>query len=221
MIAPVTRLRKKEVDWLGTHRCKHHHTFLEHYDCYLKERPDKRFNVGFFDLECSNLAADFGIILCYCIKEFGTKKIYNRTITKKELATCMDENVVRSCIKDLSKFDKIVTYYGTGFDFPFIRTRATALGVPFPEFGQIYHRDIYYIIRHRFRLSRNRLDNACRTLLGKTKKTYLEPKYWIKALQGDKKSLEYILDHCKRDVEDLEDLYNKTIMFIKDTDKSA
>jgi hypothetical protein len=36
--------------------------------------------------------------------------------------------------------------------------------------------------------------------LGKTEKTPIESNYWIGALMGQKKALDYILDHCMRDV---------------------
>lgn len=220
MIAPVTRLKKKEVNWLGTHRCKAHgHTYLEHYNCYLKENPENK-RIGFFDIEASNLKADFGIVFLYCIKLAGSDKILERSITPKELHKCLDKEVIKQCIKDLCSLDLCVTYYGTKFDLPFVRSRSLYHKIDFPQFGELKHTDVYYIIKNKFCLSRSRLETACRTLLGKTDKTHIESVYWLKALQGDKESLDYILDHCRKDVIDLEKLYNKVIGFKKRTDKS-
>ncbi|MCK4258048.1 MAG: hypothetical protein KAX49_03670 [Halanaerobiales bacterium] len=112
MIAPVSRLTKKEITWLANHRCKHGHTYLEHYNCYLEENP-KGFKMGFFDIETSGLKADFGLMYCYCIKEHGKKEIIGRTITQEELRSDeLDKGVVENCIKDMSKFDVLVTHYG-------------------------------------------------------------------------------------------------------------
>lgn len=218
-IAPVHRLKKKEIVWLGSHRCREHsHTYLEHYSCYLKENPDRE-KIGFLDIEASNLDADFGIMLSYCIKEHKKNKIYWGIIEKKEDRD-LDREVVERCINDMGRFDKIITFYGTKFDIPFIRTRALNLKIPFPNYGSIIHKDVYYIIRNKMKLSSNRLENACRVLLGKTQKTRIESKYWIWALRGDKKSLIYILDHNKKDVIDLENLYKKVIEFVGMSDTS-
>jgi uncharacterized protein YprB with RNaseH-like and TPR domain len=219
MIAPVWKLKKKEIVWLGKHRCKHGHTYLEHYQCYEKDYlPNER--VGFLDIEASNLNANFGIMFCYCIKVQGEDTILERLITKEELDRNLDKQVVKQCIEDINSFDRLVTFYGKRFDLPFIRTRAVYWGLPFPEYGKLFHDDIYFIMRYKFKLHSNRLENSCRSLLGKTDKTFLDPIAWIKALQGDKKSLNYILHHCHADVTDLEKLYNKIIGYSRPQDCS-
>ena len=55
-----------------------------------------------------------------------------------------------------------------------------------------------------------------------TKHKYMriDSKYWVKALRGDKTSLDYILDHNIKDVIDLEKVFNKLINFGKFTNKS-
>jgi uncharacterized protein YprB with RNaseH-like and TPR domain len=212
MLAPVHRLKKVDIVWMSQHRCKHRHTYLEHYNCYLEEVTPKE-RMGFFDIETSNLAANFGIMYCYCIKEHGTDKIYSSIIDEKRIHKDLDKQVVKQCIKDIQKFDKLITFYGTRFDIPFLRTRALYWGLDFPEFGQLYHNDLYYTIKYKCRLHSNRLENACRTILGRTDKTHLDPIAWIRALQGDKKSLSYIHQHCVYDVQDLEKLWERVHNF--------
>lgn len=219
MPVPVNRLKKQEIIWLARNRCKHHMPYLEHYSCYLQEHPDTQ-RIGFLDLECSNLSADFGIILSYCIANQKSDEIFHKVITKKELATCLDKEVVESCIQDLKKLDKVITYYGTGFDLPFLRTRAVSLGLDFPEYGELIHEDMYYVVRNKFKLSRNRLDNVMQTLFGETEKTRITAEHWIKALQGNLNSLDYILDHNKRDVKELKKLYNRIINYKRRSDTS-
>lgn len=220
-IAPVSRLKKQEIVWLASHRCKHAHTYLEHYSCYLNENPN-RGRTGYFDIETSNLNANYGIMYCYCIKDSDSDKIYERTITPKELKSKdMDKNVIKQLIKDLSLFDRIVTYYGTKFDIPYSRSRAVHHGIPFPAYGEIIHTDCYYIVRNKFKLNSNRLATACEFLLGNTLKTTINFDYWIRAMGGDKEALSYITEHCRYDVVDLERLYNLVIPFKKRADTSA
>lgn len=213
---PLHRLSKRELVRLATTRCKHGHTYLSHYGCYEAEQAEK---VGYLDIETSNLDADFGIILSYCIKDAGSNAILEGTLTEADIAEakagCEDRRVVEALVDDIQKFDRLVTYYGSRFDVPYARTRALITGVAFPIYGALTHTDLYYVLKHRFKLSSNRLENACRTLLGKTQKTRIENRFWRGGVRGDAKSLRYILDHNRKDVLDLERLYRKVIMFSK------
>lgn len=201
--------------WLATHRCpEHNHTYLSHYSCYKPEHSER---IGFLDIEASNLDADFGIILSYCIKVENEDRIFEDVISKEDLdcSTAGDEDkrIVRQLVMDLNNFDKIVTYYGCRFDLPFIRTRALMCNVPFPHYGSLVHKDLYFVIKNKFKLSSNRLENACRVILDKTNKTRIESKFWRAAARGDEKSLAYVLDHNRKDVIDLETLYHEVINY--------
>jgi uncharacterized protein YprB with RNaseH-like and TPR domain len=132
----------------------------------------------------------------------------------------LDEKVVKQCLKDMANFDRVVGYYSTKFDGPFLRTRALALGIPFPEYGQMIHNDLYYTVRNKLNLSSNRLENACRAVFGTTEKTRIDADHWIKALMGDQMSLDYIQDHCNKDVTELKKLYNKLQYYRQKTDTS-
>lgn len=213
-------MKKSEIVWLGSHHCEHGHTFLQHFACYKghKER------IGFFDIETSNLVADFGILLSYAIKDGASKKVISSVLTPHDIRKATfgeeDKRLVRQCLKDLGQFDRIVTYYGSRFDVPFLRARALSMDLDFPNYGTLKHTDLYFIIRGRVALSSKRLENACRVLLGHTEKTRIDSKYWRAGARGDKESLKYILDHNQKDVLDLERLYKKMIHFSKPTDTS-
>jgi len=225
MKPPVSRLKKSEIIWLATHKCRHGHDYLEHYNCYVDELPPKspmNLTMGFLDIETSNLKANMGVIYCYCIKDSASDKIYKRVITKKELFSDeMDKKLVNQLVKDIKQFDVLVTYYGTGFDIPFIRTRAVHHGINYPAYGENSHVDLYYLIRNKFNLTRKSLKVACEFLLGESDKTMVEWKHWMKAMQANKESLAYILEHNEYDVLDLEKLYNKVIPFRKNMKMSA
>lgn len=224
MKAPIHRLKKAEIQKLSNGQCRHAHSYLDHYNCYLTENPEEVERVGFFDLEASNLDADFGQMLSYCIKDSNSKEILGDIITKNDLVKNppgqADKRIVRNCIRDLSKFDRIVTFYGARFDLPFLRTRAAVCGVDFPTYGSLSHKDLWFVIRGKYKLSSNRLQNACKVILGKTNKTHIEPKHWHGALQGNKKSLKYIYEHNCWDVLDLQDLYERVESFSRPSNNS-
>lgn len=220
-VAPIPQLSKEELLTLYKGKCKHGHRYISHYNCYLNEKPGG-MRIGFFDIEASNLKADFGIVLCYCIKDSQSDKIFERCVTNKELSKDLDKSVIKQMVEDFKQFDMLVTYYGTNFDLPFVRVRALNLGVPFPEHGDLLHRDVYYIVKSKMAaLSSKRLENACNVLIGESQKTRINSEHWLQGLRGSKVSLDYILDHCRKDVLDLEKLYNKVKPFTKEVKKSV
>ena len=221
MKPPIHKMKVTEIRYLASHLCEHGHTYLEHFGCY----EPKETKLGFLDIEASNLDADFGIMLSYCIKEHGKDgktyyNVLNPADIKKAKAGDEDKHLVQQCVADMLKFDQIVGYYSTRFDIPYIRTRALMCGVKFPFYGSIKHIDLYYMLRHRFKLSSNRLENACRCIIGKTEKTRIENRFWRGGVRGDKHSLAYILDHNIKDVTDLEKLYDKVIDYSRRIDRS-
>lgn len=223
MLAPVQQMSKAEIIRLANQRCEHSHTYLEHYQCYLDENPEQK-KIGFYDIECSNLDADFGIILSYSIKVLGKDEYYEGCIKKADIDRAQagdeDKQVVKQLVEDLQKFDLLIGYYSSRFDMPFIRTRALTCGIDFPEYGSVKHIDLYFTIRGKFKLSSNRLENACRVILGKTEKTRVDGKHWRAATRGNVASLKYITTHNRYDVDDLEKLYNKVIGFRRKAENS-
>jgi hypothetical protein len=101
--------------------------------------------------------------------------------------------------------------HNTKFDFPFVRTRCIEGNIKFPNFGTIKHKDVYYIIKNKFKLHRSRLETACEMLLGHSNKTHWMGKHWIGAVQGKEDSLKYIDEHCIYDVKDLKELTEKVL----------
>jgi uncharacterized protein YprB with RNaseH-like and TPR domain len=182
----------------------------------LKEHPEQDERRAYFDIEASNLDADFGIMLSWAIKPSDSKVVIGDVLTPTDVKRGYeDKRIVQSAIDALGQFDRVVTYYGTGFDLPFLRARALIVGVEFPTFGTLKHKDLYYTVKSKFKLSSRRLENACRHLIGQTDKTRIDAKYWRNGVRGDPKSLKYIYEHNRYDVLDLEKLYDKIISFGK------
>ena len=215
MRAPVNKMKKDLIVWMGTHTCKHSHTYLEHYNCYLQEVGDN-LKVGYFDIEASNLKANFGFVISwYILDRDGT--YHGRTISPKEVLNDKppDKKILQELIDCFNSFDIIYTYYGTKFDLPFVRTRSIIAGLDFPVVGSLKHKDTYYIIKNKFNLHRKSLEVACEVLLGKTNKTHWMGDHWIGAVQGKSDSLAYIDEHCRNDVFDLKALSELAIEYVK------
>lgn len=210
-LAPVHRLTKAEILWLASHTCHaHRHSYLSHYACYAKERPE-RDRTAIIDLETSNLKADYGILLTYCIKPVGSDVILKGVISKADIKKGRkgdeDRRIVTDCIADMAKFDKVVGYYSKRFDLPYLRARAVNMGIDFPFYGSIQHIDVFDIVKNRFCMSRKSQEVACRFLLGHTDKTHFDGSIWRDAARGDQKALKQVLDHNIYDVQDLEKLW--------------
>jgi uncharacterized protein YprB with RNaseH-like and TPR domain len=224
----LNRLKKDEILFLYNNRCKAHRMrYLEHPACYERDKLEYGFikeRIGFLDIEASNLNANWGIILSYCIKVKDSDKIYQGVISKADVtsyrADQTDRRIVEELIKDLESFDRLVTHYGRKFDIPYIRTRALSMNINFPGFGSIKNDDTWCMARKKLRLHSNRLDVIEEALFGSSQKTKLVSKYWIGASRGDTKDLKYILEHNIFDVLALEKIWYKLQEYVSKTNCS-
>jgi len=218
----IARLKKAEIIWLNNHRCKKHgHTFLAHPTC-IPEGSLLKEKTGFLDIEASNLNADFGIIYSWCIKEDKGKNICEVVSPKDIKQGTYDKNIIKIFNKKARNFDRLVVYYGTDnrFDIPTLRTRAVFWKTDFPLFKEIKVTDVYPIIKRKFNLHRNRLQTACEFFGIPCKEHRLTPQIWFRAASGNKKALNFILQHNKEDTVSLEVLYNRVKDYANITDSS-
>lgn len=213
-------------------RCKHRHTIDEHPACFAQaevvdRRPVKTpwfeesgMRMGYLDIESDGLKADFSTMLSWAIKPKGQNKVVTDVITKKDIFDGdIDKRLIESILDEMSKYKIIVTYYGTGFDIPYIRAKALHYGLRFPSFSELYHFDLYYTVKSKLCISRKSLDNAC-DYLGIEGKTPLDKDTWRAAKYGNKKALEEVLVHNVADVVILEELHDKLADFAKWTRRS-
>ncbi len=218
---PLWLLPHAELVWRLKHKCKHGHNYIEHAPCFTGYHEER---IGFLDVECEDLKADYGITFSYCIKVENENKIYFDTIRPEDFKKFPrgkeDTRLIRNLIKDMENFDRLVGHFSSLFDFPFIRTRAVICNVPFPHYGVYNQTDTWRILKHKFKLSRNSLENACRKLLGYTEKDHLSLEIKHGCLRGEKKAIAYTLSHNKKDVRDTERLYHAIIPFIRKTNTS-
>ncbi len=162
-----------------------------------------------WDIECTNLNANFGYILSVAGKALGEKKVEVFDVSKYSSYKgdpTNDKQLVKEAGDYLATAGAWVTWYGARFDVPFINSRRIHHGLtPLPP---IPHIDGWRIAKYKLRMNSNRLASVS-SFLDVSSKTPLDGPTWIKASAGDKKALNYIIKHNVQDVIVLEEVYNK------------
>jgi uncharacterized protein YprB with RNaseH-like and TPR domain len=161
-----------------------------------------------WDIEATNLNADFGIILCCGFKEIGKKA---------EVFSILDYNsggdliraeklLLRDMHKELMKADVWVCHFGCYYDIPFVNSRLLYHRLPLvpPNHPLV---DTWKISRKKLKLRNNRLNTISEFLKTDEHKNPIKPEQWTRALGGHKKSMQYIVEHCRRDVVVLDEVY--------------
>jgi len=209
----LKRLTKQEILKFSKMTCEHGHPLISHPNCLAKEVKFEE-RVGFLDIETSNFSASFGVIASWCIKQDGGK-IYEGCLQGEdfeEKSGHYDKRILKDCIDTMRKFDRLVVYWGKDkrFDIPFLRTRAVTMELDFPIYQERLVSDLYDIVRMKFKLGRNSLAAACKQFGIASKDTPMSPDMWVKAIVGrDPKSMKWILQHNREDVESTEALWHR------------
>lgn len=167
-----------------------------------------------WDIETDGLQADR--IMCIGYKWAGENKVYlkaydnyaNRNPWWSDKALVEDfSSIYNSC-------DYHVTWYGKRFDKTTVETKLIKWGLP--PLAPKFHIDLWETARYQFKHYSNRLQ-AWQDLLGTAAdKTIVKASVWIDARYAgpapDKKAkaaLKYIYNHCKADIEVLEEVFLK------------
>lgn len=223
LAALIRQRTKADLEWMASHFCKHGHAYLEHINCFHRDEAQGKLpqdcpiaeKLGFFDIEASNLSADFGYIFSYAIKERDGGIIGRRLRSSEIKEFAFDKFLLAEMCNDLRKFDRVCVHWGTDrrFDLPFARARALKHKLDFPLYKEIYATDTFTMAKQKLRLSRNRLENICDFFDIPSKGHKLNPYIWQRALAGDKESLEYIWTHNVEDVVSLEEVWKRLNLY--------
>jgi len=173
-----------------------------------------------WDIECSDLKADFGHILCIGYKWYGDDTSYVISMAEnpewpKPGKTLWDDKwMVQEFLPIVAEADDQVTWYGKKFDEPYVRSRMIHWGMR-NDFPPIHHTDLWETCRKEFCLSNNRLITAGRFLRLEEGKIQMPVVDWKHASQGDRAAMARTERRCSSDVFMLEEAYEKMRPFIR------
>jgi uncharacterized protein YprB with RNaseH-like and TPR domain len=163
-----------------------------------------------WDIEASGLNADFGIVLCVGFKEVGKGKPEVLNILDYRDASGDLIKAEKRLLKDVSArlldSDVWLTHFGTWYDINFVNSRLIYHRLPIipPNYNHI---DTWKIAKNRLKLRNNRLITISEFLGTEDEKNAIKPEQWIRAIGGHRSSMDYIVEHCRRDVLVLEEVY--------------
>ena len=164
------------------------------------------FHTGEQRIHHENILQDW-TILCGAWKYLGEKKIYTASVLDMP-----ESQVVAALAAAVENADIVVGHNGDKFDLKKLRTRMLFYGQnPLPKIATV---DTLKVLRSEFGMTSNTLAYAAK-YLGLELKGSTPGGTWLRALEGDKKSLKAMLKYNAQDVVVLEDLYNKILPWIK------
>lgn len=163
-----------------------------------------------WDIECTNLNADWGYVLSVAWKWYGEDKVWVKSIDTTGVYNddrTNDVGVVKYFAAVMEGADAQVTWYGKRFDLPYMQARLVYHGLP--PMPEVPHVDGWAIAKYKLKLSSNRLANL-ENFLGITGyKTPVGGKNWQKAAAGYPDAMAYVVEHNKKDVELTEMVYDR------------
>jgi len=169
----------------------------------------KRPKIAIWDIECTNLNANYGYMLCMGYKFLGESKSHLISITDFpafQKNPTNDYYLVKAAGEVLSQCDMWVTWYGARFDVPYLQSRLVFHKLPIMP--PIAHVDGWRIAKYKMKLNSNRLASVT-GFLELEEKTPLSGPIWIRAAAGHKQSVKYVTEHCIQDVKVLEQVYER------------
>ena len=171
---------------------------------------------AFFDLEMTNLHANYGRLICGCIRPYGgPTTIIRIDETVGGSAVVWDDRETAVALRDeLEKNYQVYGYNTVMFDIKFLNSRLMKHGER--VLRTPLHKDLLFMAKKAFALSDNRLLTVQEFLGLDSKKTRLDPEMWIRASAGDSAAIDYVVEHCVADVAVLEEVFTYLAPYITD-----
>lgn len=172
------------------------------------------------DLETTDLDADRAVILCASY-ESSTAPGKVHTIRQDETNPAWkkgirgdDKELVKQVNQLVREHDVIVAHNGSRFDIPMLRTRALRWKLkPLKDVKLV---DPCSIAFRKFKLASNRLDRIADYAGIEAEKTPVRMSVWADAmLNGSKRAMDYIVEHCEADIRVLSAVLEVVKPFIK------
>lgn len=146
-------------------------------------------------------------MLTWAAKWYGEDTIYAEAVTSQEALEEDDSRITKDIWDLLDEADIVVSHNGDKFDIKKLNTRFILhnLAKPSP-----YHSiDTLKQVRKNFSFTSNKLDYVNQQLGIQQKLSNSGMEMWVKAIQGNQKALNEMLEYNIGDIDALEELYSK------------
>lgn len=171
---------------------------------------EKAGTIVFLDTESTGLNGDYNSLLCVSFKPYG-KKPYSFRVRRPG----DDRKLIEDAIKEMERYDCIVTFNGVRHDFPLMEARSLFhRGQPLPRLK--HHLDLYLKLKYRLKAARKNQAHLSRWLDTGEKKMDMSPQEWNDVLAYPEKNFPTMIQRCESDVRGLEAMYKRCRHLIKD-----
>ena len=185
---------------------------IENEETFVDDQPADGFKglrIVYWDLETTDLSAFMGRLLCASFADaWGT--VTTRRCTDFPMETPLDDSGLAEWVRDeLERYDIAVGWNSFNFDVGFLQARLLRWGKrPLRDLMQI---DAMYKARwgrYGSRIGSSKLDNVSRFFRTSESKSVVDWDIWNLASMGDERAMDYIVEHCEKDVLVLRDVFN-------------
>lgn len=169
----------------------------------------------FFDIETTNLRANVGHVLVVCILPLDTDNIQIFRLDKYRCPKKYDDSRLLCIVKKYMEDSFCwVSWNGKMFDIPFVNSRLLLRG--YETIRPRMHIDLMYYARRPFlQLTSSRLAAVAKTFHLSTQKDEFDYDPWQAAEHLEKWGMDYVADHCVKDVTVLKEAFGVLLPFIK------
>jgi len=184
-------------------------------------RPAERILV--FDIETTNLNAEWGTILCIGYQILGHMekprllKISSTDAYKKDHTD--DSELVANFIKVWNSCDFVISWYGADwhFDEPYLRAKLLLNKIDhLVHMDEKPHIDLWRTSRTRLKLTNNRLAHVSEMIgIEGFEKTKVSPWHWRRAQAGYADGRKYVEEHCIADIDVLREVYYRFRQYVR------
>lgn len=168
----------------------------------------------YLDVETTSLQADIGMLIAIGF-------IYSNDESEVLFVDSPEEEkkIIQQAMEKLRKNkDEPIFIWHTGFDIPFIIARAIKNEVDASDVYDLKFVDLCKFVKENLKLASNKLDEVSK-FLGIRKDLNLTGKniqnLYLKAVKGDRKAREDIINHCLDDLRALKAIHEKLKVYIE------
>lgn len=173
-------------------------------------------NILVYDIECTNLKSDFGVLLCVGYKWYGQKRIYVPSVVdypnwRTDLTD--SRRLLRDFTAVYEQADMAVSFNGKMFDRKWLNGKLWHYKMPLlPPIPEV---DLYQFAKTHLNASRKSLQNLARVGQFDSAKEAVGGFEWLKASTGHLPSIKHVIKHCREDIAVTEEMYDRARPYIR------